>query len=176
MNTQSEDIGCGIPSSPLDIIPYQTMSSMPCHHFPWETPRVRRSQAWYGIIALGQHTRSNYVGRGMPSLPLDNTDGRTTSGVSCYHHPWLADTVRRQRPLNCHHPNWTAHTIRLRRAWHDMMSLGQHTWSNDIDHGTVIIALSMHTRSNDVTLSMASSPLKSIHDRTMLGVVCYQCS
>ena len=161
---------------PLDNIPYQTTSSMPCHHCPWEIPRVKQSKVWHGITSLGQHTRSNYVGRGMPSFTLENTDGRTTSGVSCYHRPWLADTVRRRHPWQCHSNTWTAQTIGLRRAWHDMMSLGQHTWSDNVDRGNIIIALGLYTRSNDVKRGMPSSPLESIHDRTIMGAVCYQCS
>ena len=148
---------------------------MPCHHFPWEIPRVRQSQAWHGIIALGQHTWSNYVRRGMLSLPLDNTDGLTMLGVSCYHCPWLAHTVRQRRLWQCHSHTWTAQMIRLCRAWHDMMSLGQHTWSDDVNHGNVIIAFGMQTQSNDVRRGIPSSPLESIYDRTMVGVVCYQC-
>ena len=111
----------------------------------------------------------------MPSLPMDNTDGRTTSGVSCYHRPWLADTVRRHCPWKCHHPNWTAQTIGLRRARHDMMSLGQHTWSDDVDHGNVIISLGFHTQSNDVKRGMPSSPLGSTNGQTMSGLTCHHC-
>ena len=159
----------------------QTMSGVECHialgqltvsndvkHamplLPLGNTRVRQSLVWHGITSLGQHTRSNYVRRGMPSLPLDNTDGRTTSGVSCYHHPWLADKARRHRPWQCHSHTWTAQTIGLRRARHDMMSLGQHTWSDDVDHGNVFISLGFHTQSNDVKRGMPSSPLESIHD------------
>ena len=169
----------------------QTMSGVECHialgqltvsndvkHamplFPWGNTRVRQSLVWHGITSLGQHTRSNYVGCGMPSLPLDNTDGRTTSGVSCYHHPWLADKARRRRPWQCHSHTWTAQTIGLRQARHDMMSLGQHTWSDDVDHGNVIMSLGFHTQSNDVKRGMPSSPLESIHGGTIMGVVCYQ--
>ena len=38
-------------------------------------------RAWTAKYAFGQHTRSNDVGRGMPSSPLDSTKGITRSGV-----------------------------------------------------------------------------------------------
>ena len=180
IETGSNDVGCCIPSSPLDIILYQTTSSMPCHHSPWETPRVRQSQAWHGIIAYGQHTRSNYVGRGMPSLPLDNTDGRTTSGVSCYHHPWLTHTVRRHRLWQCHTHTWTAQTIGLRRARHDVPWVAymvgrrrpwqchHRTWiAHTVERRQAwhaIITLGKQTRSDDNGHGMLSMFLKSTPD------------
>ena len=168
------DVRYGIPSSTLCGTRSWTMMSMTCNLRPWTTHTLGRCRALHAIIALRQHTQSNYFGCGMPSLPLDNTDGRTTSGVSCYHHPWLADKARRRRPWQCHSHTWTTQTIGLRRARHDMMSLGQHTWSNDVDHGNVIISLGFHTQSNDVKRGMPSSPLESIHGGTIMGVVCYQ--
>ncbi|TMW80739.1 hypothetical protein EJD97_015774 [Solanum chilense] len=42
----------------------------------------RQRQAWHDITAHGQHARSDDVGRGMTSPPLDCTHGRTTSGVA----------------------------------------------------------------------------------------------
>ena len=80
------------------------MSGVSLHHLHWTARMVGRRQAWYDITALeqhtrsndvghgrrewhlitalGQHSRSNYVERGMTSPPLDNTHGRTTSGVA----------------------------------------------------------------------------------------------
>ena len=40
---------------------------------------VGRDRAFYAIIAIGKHKRSDDVGCDMPSLPLDNTHGGTTS-------------------------------------------------------------------------------------------------
>ena len=96
----------------------------------------RQRRAWLDINALGQHTWSDDVGRGMTSPPLDNTHGRTTSGVTC------------------HHRLWTAHTVERRRAWHTIIALWQHTWSNDVGRG------------------MTSPPLDSTHGRTTSGVKC----
>ena len=89
---------------------------------------VDRRQAWQAIIAFGQHTQSNNVGRGMtsppldstqwndveldmPSPPLDSTHGRTMSGVACHHRRKAEQMVKR------------------RQAWQDITTLGQHTRS-----------------------------------------------
>ena len=129
-------------------------------------------RAWHDIIALGQHTRSNDVGRGMPSSPLGSTHGRTTSGVACHHHPWqhtLSSDVGRGIPSSplgrthgektsgvaCHHRLWAAHTIELRQAWTDITAFGQ------------------HRRSNDVGRERPSRPLDGTLDRIMSGVACH---
>ena len=74
-------------------------------------------RAWHAITALGQHTQSKDVKRGMKSPPLDNTHGRTTSGMTC------------------HHCLWTAHTIERRWAWHAIITFGQHKRSDGIGRG-----------------------------------------
>ena len=107
----------GMLSSPLGSTDGRTTSGVACHHIPWTTHMVGRRRAWHAIIAFGQHTRSNNVGRGMPSSSSGSTHGRTTSGVAC------------------HHCLWAAHTIRLRRELHDITALGQHTRLNDVGHG-----------------------------------------
>ena len=159
------DVGRGMPSLQLGNIDGRTISGVACHHRPWRAHMVGRRQAWHDITAFVQHTRSNDVGRGMPSTPRDNTHGRTTSGVSCYHRLWAAQTVRR------------------RRACHAITALGQHTWSDDVGRGiqsppmdsnTVglrrachdITTFGQHTRLNDVGRGMPSSPLGSTHGRT----------
>ena len=149
-------------------------------------------RVWHNITAFGQHTRSNDVGRGMPSLPFGITNGRTTSGVACHHRPW------------------TAHTVERRRAWHAITALGQHTRSDDVGHDMTsppldcthglmtsgvarhhcpwtahtverrrawhdITALRKYTRSDDVRSGMTSPPLGSTHDRTTSGVACHHC-
>ena len=80
--TRSDDVRHDMPSPTLDSTHGRTMSGVALHHHPWNARMVRRRRAWYDITALGQHTRSNDVGRGMPSSPLGNTHGRTTSGVA----------------------------------------------------------------------------------------------
>ena len=73
--TQSNDVGGGMTSPPLD------------------SAHGRQHWAWNHITALGQHTQSNNVGFGMPSSPFGSTNDRTTSGVACHHHLWAAQTV-----------------------------------------------------------------------------------
>ena len=50
---RSNDVGCGMPSSPLG------------------STHGRHRRAWHAIIALGRQIRSNDIGCGMPSSPLD---------------------------------------------------------------------------------------------------------
>ena len=81
-------------------------SGVACHHRPWAAHTVGRRRTWHAIIASWQHTRSNDVGRGIPSSPLGSTHGRPTSGVACHHRLWEAQTSER------------------RRAWHAIIALG----------------------------------------------------
>ena len=134
----SNDVERGMPSSPRDSTHGRTTSGMSCYHRLWAAQTVRRRWAWHAITALGQHTWSDDVGRGMPSSPCGSTNGRTTLGVACHDRPWAARTIEQ------------------RRAWLDITTLGQHTWSNDI----------RRTRSNHVGLSMPSSRLGSTHGPT----------
>uniref|UniRef100_A0A494G8G3 Uncharacterized protein n=1 Tax=Solanum lycopersicum TaxID=4081 RepID=A0A494G8G3_SOLLC len=120
---------------------------------------VGRCRAWHTIIVFRQHKRSNKVGRGMTSPPLDSTHGRTTS----------------------------AHTVERRRAWHAITALGQHTRSDDIGRGMPssplgsthsqttlawhdITALGQHTFLNDVRRGMSSLPWGSTNGQTTSGV------
>ena len=116
-HTRSYDVERGMPSSPLGITHGRTTSGVACNHNLWAAQIVGRRRAWHAILALGRQTWSNDVGRGMPSLPLGSTDGRTASGVSCDH---------RLLP---------SHTVERCRAWHAIIALGQHIRSNDIGCG-----------------------------------------
>ena len=114
-HTRSNDVRRGMPSSPLDSTNDQTTScvacyhrlwtrsqsrsasGLACHHLPWTENTVERRWAWHAIIAFGQHTWSNDVGRGMTSPPVDSTRGRTTSSVACHHRLWAAQMVKQLR-------------------------------------------------------------------------------
>ena len=102
---------------------------------------------WHDIIAFGQHTQSKYIGRGMPSPPLDSTHGRMTSGVPC------------------HDRLWPAHTIERRQAWHAIIAFGKHKRSKDVAR--------QHKWSNNITCCMTSSPLDYTYGRTTSGVECH---
>ena len=108
----------------------------------------------------------------MTSSPLDNTHGRTMSGVPSHHRLWEAHTVERHRAWHaiialgrqtpsttsgvaCHHCLWAAETVERCLAWH------------------VIIALERQTGSNDVRRHIPSQPLDSIYGRTTPGVACH---
>ena len=91
--TRSNDIGRGNPSSPMGsthgqmtlgvachhrfwaVHTVERRRDLACHHSPWTAHTVKRCRAWHASIAFGQHTRSNDVGRGMPSSPLGSTHG-----------------------------------------------------------------------------------------------------
>ena len=132
---------------------------------------VEQRRAWHATISFGQHKRSNDVGGGMPSPPLDYTHVRTTR--AWYDITALDSTYGRQR-----------------RAWHDITSLGLHSWSDDIRCGMTsppldsthdrqrqawheITALGQHTQLDDVGRGMLSPPLNSTHGRMTLGVACH---
>ena len=74
--TWSNDVGRGMPSLPLGSTDSRTASGVACHHRPWTANMVEQRWVWHAMIALGQHTRSDDVGCGMTSLPLDNTHSR----------------------------------------------------------------------------------------------------
>ena len=118
---------------------------MACHHRPWMGNTVERRRAWHAITALGQHTRSDDVGRVMPSSPMGSTNGRTTSGA------------------RCHHRLLKAHTVERRRAWHAIITFGQHKQSD------------LQSKLNDVERGIPLSPLGSTHGRTTSGVACHYC-
>ena len=156
-------------SPPFDCTHGRTTSGVTCHHSLWTAHSVERRLVWHVIIAVGQHTRSNDVGRGMISPPLECTHGRTTSGVALHHRPWTAHSVgnvgrgMKSPPLDSthghttscmafHHRHWAAHTVKRRWAGHDITAFGQ------------------HTRSNDVGRDMSSTPLDSTLGRTTSGV------
>ena len=134
-HTRSDDVGCGMPSSPLGSTNGQTASGLACQHRPWTAGTVRRHRAWHDITALLQHTRSNDVGPGMTSLPLDGMHGRTTLGVAYHHRLRTSSHSRTASGEPCHHRPWTTNTVERRRAWHAIISFGQHKRSNYIGHG-----------------------------------------
>ena len=63
------------------------MWGVACYYLLWAAKMVGRRLAWHDITALGQHTWSDDVEHGMPSLPLDSTHIRMKSGVACHHSP-----------------------------------------------------------------------------------------
>ena len=120
---RSDDVGRGMPSPPLDITHDRMTSGVGCHHRPSTMHTEGQRRAWQDLTALGQHTRSDYIGHGMTSPPLDSTHGLTTSGVAC------------------HHRLWEAHTIERCRVWHAIISFGKHTRSNDVGRGMTSMPL-----------------------------------
>ena len=122
-HTPSNDVGRGMTSPPLDNTHGQTKLAMTCHHRPCTARTVGRRQAWHAITALEKHTRSNDVGRGMTSPPLDRTHGRQRRAwhdITALGQHTQSDDVGRSMtspPLDSTHG-------RQRRAWHDITALG----------------------------------------------------
>ncbi|TMW92215.1 hypothetical protein EJD97_013340, partial [Solanum chilense] len=98
-HTQSDDVMRDMPSSPLDSTHGGMTLGVACFHYHWKAYTVGLHRAWHAIMALGKHTRSDYIrcGRtslplrsihgvdyvqsGMSSSPLDTIHSRKTSGV-----------------------------------------------------------------------------------------------
>ena len=125
----------------------------------------------HDITTFVQHTRSNDVGRGMPSFL------------------WEAHTVERRRAwhditaLGRHarsndigrgmtSPPLNSTDNRQRRAWYDITAIGQHTvgrrraWHN-------ITALGQHKWLDYVWRGVTSLPSYSTRGRTTSGVACH---
>ena len=62
-----DDVGHGMPSSPLEITRGMTTLGEACQYLLRTIHMVKRDTKWYTIIAFGQQTRSNEVGYGMPA-------------------------------------------------------------------------------------------------------------
>ena len=90
-------------SPPLYSTHGQTTSGVACHHCLWTAHTVERRRGCHAIIAFGLHKQSNNVGRGMPSMPLVSTNGRTTSTVACQHCLWTSSHSRTASGMACHH-------------------------------------------------------------------------
>ena len=122
---------------------------------------------WHDITALGQHTRSDDVGRGMTSPPLDSIHDRTTSSVPCHHRLWAAHPG-----VACHSRPCTVNTVKRRRVWHVSSPLGS-------IHGRTTSGVACHHRPwtahmvGNVGRGMTSPPLDSTHGRTTWGVACH---
>ncbi|TMW98648.1 hypothetical protein EJD97_003690 [Solanum chilense] len=184
---RSDNVGCGMTSSSLCSTHGRTTSGDRFHHCPWTTYTVEvgrawhaimveQGWAWHAIITLRQHTRSDDVGRAMPSSPLGSTHGHTMSGETC------------------HHCLWTAQMIVPHQAWQTIIVVGLHTRSKDVERGILLSPLgSIHgrtmsgvkshhcpliehtTRLKNVGRGMLSPSFGSKHTQIMLGVKCHHC-
>ena len=73
---QSNEVGRVMPSSPLGSTNGRMTLRLACHHRLEAAQTVEQRRAWHDITALGLHVQSDDVGRGMTSVPLDNTHGQ----------------------------------------------------------------------------------------------------
>ena len=149
-------------AAPLDNTYDQTMSWVACPHGPSVADTVGRRRAWHSIISLRKHTLSHYVSRGMTSSPLQCILGWIMSRVACLmslgHHTQIDDIRRRMTAWSlggtygqttlivaCHYFPLTARMIGLCWAWLAIITIGQ------------------HTQSDNFGFEMQPPPLESIH-------------
>ena len=74
-----------MPSLLLESIHSRTTSSVASYYRPFTEHTIKCCWAWHACMARRQHTRLDYDGRVMPSLPLGSRHGRMTSGVAWHH-------------------------------------------------------------------------------------------
>ena len=74
----SDDIGGGMLSSHINSTHYWTTLGMAWYRRSLTPHMIAWRRAWHAHMALGKHTRSDDVWRGMPLSPLGKTHGRTT--------------------------------------------------------------------------------------------------
>ena len=89
----SDNVRCGMLSSPLNRIHCRKTSSVAFHHSSWITHTIGLHHARHAIMDLGQKTQRDKFGRRIPTSPLDNTRRKTTSGLAGHYFPWITCTV-----------------------------------------------------------------------------------
>ena len=176
------DVGHGMPSTPFNSTHGRTTSGLTCHHRLWTSNTIERRPTWHTIISFGKHTRSKDIWRGMTSSSLKNTNGRTTSGMTCHHRLWTANTIKRCRV-------WPYITALGLQAWSDDIGRGMTSSPLDSTHGRMtsgeachhrlwtahtvglrrvshdVTAFRQHTRPDDDGYGLPSPPLKCTYGR-----------
>lgn len=72
------------------------------------------------------HNPLDDIEHGMPSLPLDSTQNRTTLSMVFHHGPLAADTVG-HLAWQCHYFPWNAHMVGRHQARCFIIALKKHT-------------------------------------------------
>ena len=145
---------------------------MDCHYGLWTERTVLHCRTWHAIIALGMNTQMDYVGRGMPSSPLERTHSTRrwvwNSIIAFGKHTW-SDDIGRDMPswpydithgrtilrTKCHHSPLTANTNGLSPVWNVIINLGKHIRSDKIMRGILLF------------------PFEKAHDRMTSSVACH---
>ena len=104
-NRRSNYVGHLMQSFPFGQHTQMDYVDVACHHHHWIAHTDEQRRAWHTRMAIGQHTKSDDVGCGIPSSPWGSLRGRMTSSMSRHLHPWIAQTVGQ------------------RRAWHAIITL-----------------------------------------------------
>uniref|UniRef100_A0A494G8L3 Uncharacterized protein n=1 Tax=Solanum lycopersicum TaxID=4081 RepID=A0A494G8L3_SOLLC len=151
---------------------------------------VGQRRAWHHITAIGLHARSDNVGRGMTSPPLDSTHdlqhrawhdittlGQHTRSIKSAHTvgrrgAWHDITALRH--LACHYRLWVAHMVKQLRAWPPIIAIGRRrAWHDIIAFRRGMPSSPLGSTNDNVGRGMTSSPLGNTHDRTTSGVACH---
>ena len=140
-HTPLGNAGRGIPSTPLESIHDPMKSGVAYYHRPMTEHMIRPRRALHAHMALGRQTWPNNVRRDMPSPPLDNSNGRTTSGVESHHRLWNSSHYRTASAVACHHCPWATHAVERCRAWHDITAFGHHTRLDNVGRDMTSIPL-----------------------------------
>ena len=111
-HTRSNDVGHGMPSSPLGSTNSRTASGVACHHRPCIANTIERCRVWHA------------------SSPLGSIHGRTTSGVACHQGPWIAHTVERRRAWHAIISlEWQTRLNDVGRGIHYRLWTSLHSWT-----------------------------------------------
>ena len=86
------------------------------------------------IIGLGLYIRLYDVRREMPSFPLESIHYRTTSGVAMVLWPLVNTHCQSTSAVKCNHFPWTTYMVGLQRVWHVVIALELHTRSDNVGH------------------------------------------
>ena len=167
------------------------MSGVACPHVPsaadvvgwhpaWDASIAFGQRTWldeiacYAIIAIRKHTRSNDGRRHIPSLPLDNKHGGTTSAwysiITLGQHI-LLEKVRRGMPsrlMSRTHGRTTSGV-----AYHHR--LREHTQSDDVERRMLSSTMDCTHHGTMLGMAMVSSPFGTTQSRTLVGVKCHHC-
>ena len=114
---RSDDMRRGMPSSPLGSTHGRTMLGVTCHLRPLTAHMVGRCWAWQAIIALREHSWSDYVSHDKPSWPLSRTQDRMVSVVAMQSSIFECTHGQTTSYMTCYLHHFIAHTIGQLRAW-----------------------------------------------------------
>ena len=113
-HTRSENIGHGMPLSPLNNV-----------HM------IKRRRVWLAIISLQKKTRSEHLRHKMLSSPLECTHGKMMLGVEMLSSPFDSTHGRMTSSIKCHYFPMDRTHYQMISTWHAIKAFGLHTRTKD---------------------------------------------